>query len=69
MDLVPPVPGRFHLTAYFVGRSVVHGWWNDRAVAVRKFTGWVGEYGALPDPRIVFVEEESGRELDRWPRG
>ncbi|MEV7130104.1 hypothetical protein [Streptomyces sp. NPDC093260] len=60
-------PGRFHLTAYSAGRTVVYGCWNDRAAAVRKFAKWVGEYGALPDPRIVLVDEESGRELGSWP--
>ncbi|MEV7130117.1 hypothetical protein [Streptomyces sp. NPDC093260] len=64
MDAVTPDPGpgRFHLIAYTEGRPVVHGWWNDRAVADQKFAGWVGEYGGLPDPRIVLVDEESWRE-------
>jgi hypothetical protein len=28
----------------------------------------VGEYGTLPDPRIVLVDGETGQELDRWPQ-
>lgn len=46
MDEVTPGPGRFHLTACCAGQPVAHGWWNERAIADRKFAGWVGEYGA-----------------------
>ncbi|MFF4761859.1 hypothetical protein [Streptomyces sp. NPDC001292] len=45
----------------------MHGWWGERATADRKFRGWVGECGSLPDARVTLVDEQTGKELARWP--
>ncbi len=45
----------------------MHGWWADRSTAERKFTTWVGEFGAMPDARVVLVDEEAGVVLTSWP--
>ena len=58
---------RYHLMVTTRGRRAVQGWWGSEAVARRKFTTWVGEYGTLPDPRFTLVDEETGRVLTSWP--
>jgi hypothetical protein len=58
---------RYHLTLAAGGRAVLQGWWADRAVADRKFLGWVGEYGNFPGARITLVDEEAGETLTTWP--
>lgn len=65
MDAVDPE--RYHLSVTTRGRPAVQGWWGSEAVARRKFATWVGEYGALPDPRVTLVDEETGRVLTSWP--
>jgi hypothetical protein len=58
---------RFHLTLFSGGRPVAHGWWAGRATADRKFTTWVGEFGAVEAPRVVLVDEDEQRVLASWP--
>ncbi|MGY1579124.1 hypothetical protein [Streptomyces sp. MN13] len=60
-------PERYHLTLTSVGRLVQHGWWASEETARRKFSGWVGEYGTLPDARITLTDEETGETLTMWP--
>ncbi|MDH6224381.1 hypothetical protein [Streptomyces sp. MJP52] len=63
----PDAPERFHLTLTAAGRRVLTGWWPDEAVARRKFTRWIGEYGSMPDARVTLVDEETGATLTEWP--
>lgn len=58
---------RYHLTLTSSGRRVLQGWWGDRSVAEGKFRRWIGEHGALPDPRVTLVDEETGAMLTTWP--
>jgi hypothetical protein len=60
-------PGRYHLLLTTSGRPVQHGWWESEAIALRKFTRWVGEYGSMPDARITLTDEETGEQLAVWP--
>ncbi|WP_369167749.1 hypothetical protein AB5J49_07775 [Streptomyces sp. R28] len=62
-------PGRYHLTLTAAGRPAVQGWWGSEAVARRKFTSWIGEYGAMPGARVTLVDEETGETLTTWPEG
>jgi hypothetical protein len=59
--------GRFHLPLTSAGDPVQHGWWGSEATARRKFTSWIGEWGELPEARVVLVDEETGEMLDSWP--
>ncbi|MFI9155702.1 hypothetical protein [Streptomyces sp. NPDC053367] len=59
-------PGRYYLTLLIGGRPVQHGWWADQAVALRKFTEWVGERGR-PGARITLVDEETNTVVTTWP--
>ncbi|MEU9436622.1 hypothetical protein [Streptomyces sp. NPDC048252] len=59
--------GRYHLTLTSAGGPVQHGWWATEATARRKFTSWIGEWGELPEARVVLVDEETGETLDDWP--
>jgi hypothetical protein len=47
---------RYHLTLTAGGRIVLQGWWAAEAIARRKFSGWVGEYGNLHGARITLVD-------------
>ncbi|EST20410.1 hypothetical protein [Streptomyces roseochromogenus] len=60
-------PERFHLILTVDGRPLMHGWWDDRATADRKFRSWVGEYGSLGGAHIVLVDREEGEALASWP--
>ncbi|MGW3195188.1 hypothetical protein ACWDBD_11505 [Streptomyces sp. NPDC001118] len=60
-------PGRYHLILTAAGEPLMHGWWNDFAVAHRKFRSWVGEYGSLTGARILLVDKEAGEALAVWP--
>jgi hypothetical protein len=60
-------PARYHLTLTSAGRPVAHGWWGSEAVARGKFKTWVGDWGR-PGARVTLVDEETGAELDSWPR-
>ncbi|WP_405883700.1 hypothetical protein OG747_36945 [Streptomyces sp. NBC_01384] len=62
-----PDPGRYHLILTRHGRPLMHGWWDDRHVADRRFRSWVGEYGSLPGAHIVLVDREEGEALAVWP--
>jgi len=60
-------PDRFHLALTTAGRPVAHGWWASEATARGKLRDWVGEWGGLPDARVILVDEETGRVLTTWP--
>ena len=59
--------GRFHVVLTAVGRTLIEGWWGSEVTARRKLAGWVGEYGDLPDARVVLVDEGTGSVLTTWP--
>ncbi|MFE6408177.1 hypothetical protein ACFVOR_14725 [Streptomyces sp. NPDC057837] len=61
-------PGRFHLTLSHDGYPAMHGWWNKEAVARARFREWVGDRGR-PGASVILVDEETGAELERWPKG
>ncbi|NED75431.1 hypothetical protein G3I51_24515 [Streptomyces sp. SID9944] len=67
MTTQPGLPGRFHLLLTSIGRPMVHGWWGSEATARRKFVGWVGEYGGMPEVRITLTDETTGETLAVWP--
>ncbi|MFF9309867.1 hypothetical protein ACF1BS_03060 [Streptomyces sp. NPDC014748] len=67
MTTHPDTPGRFHLLLSSDGRPVVQGWWGSEATARRKLVGWVGEYGGMPDARIILADEKTGETLAVWP--
>jgi hypothetical protein len=58
---------RFHLVLAVAGRPVAHGWWGSEVTARGKFASWVGEWGK-PGARVTLADEETGAELDSWPR-
>ena len=60
-------PGRYHLTLTVGGRPMMHGWWDDEAVARDRFRDWIGERGSMPGARVALVDEETGEPLDSWP--
>ncbi|MGC9541564.1 hypothetical protein [Streptomyces sp. UG1] len=60
-------PGRYHLLLRAAGRPAQHGWWRNEAVARDKFTRWIGEYGSLPDARVILADEQEGTVLTSWP--
>jgi hypothetical protein len=60
-------PGRYHLLLTTHRRPVQHGWWESEAIALRKFTRWVGEYGSMPNARITLTDEDTGERLAAWP--
>ncbi|MGW1801693.1 hypothetical protein ACWCQN_38695 [Streptomyces sp. NPDC001984] len=62
-------PSRFHLTLAADGRPVMHGWWSDEAVARGKFVSWVGQYGTMPDARLLLADEAEAHPLAVWPDG
>lgn len=62
-----PSPGRYHLLLTSDGRPVQHGWWGSEAIARRKFVGWVGAVGSMPEPRVTLTDEETGEQLADWP--
>lgn len=59
--------GRYHLILTADGEPLMHGWWDEAAVAHRKFRSWVGEYGNLPGAHIVLVDKAEGEALASWP--
>ncbi|MFI8351282.1 hypothetical protein [Streptomyces sp. NPDC085596] len=59
-------PGRYHLHLTLDGQSTMHGWWNNLAVARRKHTQTVGEYGQ-PGARVTLTDETTGELLTEWP--
>ncbi|MER5914758.1 hypothetical protein ABT124_30895 [Streptomyces sp. NPDC001982] len=67
MEPAAPNAGRYHLVLASAGRPVQHGWWSDEAVARGKFVSWVGEYGTMPDARLVLADEAEARPLAVWP--
>jgi hypothetical protein len=58
--------GRYRVTLTIDGRETAIGWWNLRATAERKFSGWVGEYGR-DGSSITVVDTETGEEVKSWP--
>jgi hypothetical protein len=62
-------PGRYHLLLSIDGRPTQHGWWGSEAVARRKLSRWIGEYGSKPDAQITLTDEEAGEQLAVWPDG
>ncbi|TXJ75435.1 hypothetical protein E2C11_23265 [Streptomyces lavendulae] len=62
-----PSPGRYHLLLTSAGQPVQHGWWGREATARRKLAAWIGEYGNLPDVRVLLADEETGEQLGVWP--
>ncbi|MDT0387846.1 hypothetical protein [Streptomyces dubilierae] len=58
---------RFHLTLTRADRPAMQGWWRDEGTARDRFRDWVGSWG-LPGARITLVDEETGAELERWPK-
>ncbi|WP_406418479.1 hypothetical protein [Streptomyces sp. NBC_01614] len=63
-----PEPERYHLTLTAAGRPAMHGWWGSEGVARAKFTRWIGSRGSVPSARVTLVDEQTGEELDSWPR-
>ncbi|WP_030917218.1 hypothetical protein [Streptomyces sp. NRRL B-24720] len=52
------------------GRTIMRGWWPDRATAERKFKSWIGERGSVDGARITLTDEaDGGRLLKAWPDG
>lgn len=62
-----PDPPRYHLALTIDGRPTMHGWWQDRTTADRKFRSWIGERGSMPGARITLTDQTTGRELAAWP--
>ncbi|MFF9453580.1 hypothetical protein [Streptomyces flaveolus] len=58
---------RYRVTVAIDGQPMLRGWWQDKTVAHRKFTGWVGEHGDRPHARITVTDEETGATLTQWP--
>jgi hypothetical protein len=59
--------GRYQVTVTTDGQPLLQGWWNDEAVARRKFASWVGEHGSRSGARVTLVDEETGERLTEWP--
>lgn len=59
--------GRYHLTLTSAGRPMRHGWWGSETVARSKFARWIGQCDALPDARVILVDEDTGTVLTDWP--
>ncbi|MEU0398377.1 hypothetical protein ABZ208_37680 [Streptomyces sp. NPDC006208] len=57
----------YHLTLTIDGQPTMHGWWEDRAVADRKFLSWIGDYGSTASARITLTDQPSGQKLATWP--
>lgn len=60
-------PQRYHLTLYTGARPVMHGWWDDRAIAEDKHAAWKRGHGSVTGARIVLVDEQEQRVLASWP--
>ncbi|MFJ2722788.1 hypothetical protein [Streptomyces sp. NPDC087437] len=58
---------RYHLILTAGGRLVLQGWWAGEAIARRKFSGLVVEYGNLHGVKITLVDERTGQTLASWP--
>ncbi|MFF1405019.1 hypothetical protein [Streptomyces sp. NPDC058294] len=59
-------PSRYHLLLESGGPPVQHGWWSREETARDKFRRWVGEYGSMPDARIILTDD-NGDVLAVWP--
>lgn len=58
---------RYHLVLSTAGRPAMHGWWAHEATARDMLPVWVGNWGDLPDARVVLVDEGDGRVIHSWP--
>ncbi|MFD7994202.1 hypothetical protein [Streptomyces mexicanus] len=58
---------RYRLTLAAGGRPVMQGRWASEVTALRKFSGWIGEFGNLHGVRITLVDEETGETVTTWP--
>ncbi|MFG3585159.1 hypothetical protein [Streptomyces sp. NPDC047990] len=59
--------GRYRLTLSLDSRPAMTGWWDDRPVADRQFSSWVGERGEMPGVRIELIDTADDRVIHRWP--
>jgi hypothetical protein len=59
--------GRYRVTVTTDGQPLLHGWWNDEAVARHKVASWIGEHGSRPGARVTLTDEETGETLKEWP--
>jgi hypothetical protein len=62
-----PDPQRYHLILAIDGRPTMHGWWQSRDTADRKYLSWIGDYGSTDGARITLTDEHDGRQLAAWP--
>ncbi|MGW2649958.1 hypothetical protein ACWC2T_34895 [Streptomyces sp. NPDC001393] len=60
-------PERFHLILTVDDQPLMHAWWEDEAIARKKFTSWKHEYSSLPGAHIVLLDREEGEPLASWP--
>ncbi|MEU1497231.1 hypothetical protein [Streptomyces sp. NPDC005732] len=59
--------GRYRLTLTLAGQPAMHGWWDERPVADRQFSSWIGERGSVPGARIELVDTVDGTVIHSWP--
>ncbi|MEU5243639.1 hypothetical protein AB0G81_05895 [Streptomyces asoensis] len=64
-----PMEGRYKVTLLVDGRPVMEGWWQERAVAERKYLAWIGEHGSSAKAQATLTDEEGGVVLTSWPDG
>lgn len=64
-----PMEGRYNVTLLAHGQPVMEGWWEEHAIAERKYLAWIGEHGSRAGARVTLTDEESGDVLTSWPDG
>ncbi|MFF3324991.1 hypothetical protein [Streptomyces sp. NPDC002889] len=62
-----PDQQRYCLALTIDGQPAMHGWWENRETADRKFRSWIGEYGSVTGARITLTDQVGDRELAAWP--